>query len=64
MSKKLDKHFKCPKTLKAMFALRHFTGDERKALMEATAHAKSVEYVVHSQLVSLPRGMKEPGPGM
>jgi len=64
MSKKLDKNFKCSKELKAYFALNGFTRSERRDLMSAAYSAQSVERVVHSQLVPLPKGMREPGPGM
>jgi hypothetical protein len=47
-----------------MFGLREFTRAERRALLEAHALASSVERVTQTQLVPLPRGMREPGPGM
>lgn len=59
MSKKLDKHFKCSKELKRAKALRKLPPGIEKAMMVAEAHAKSVEYVQMTQLVPLPRGMRE-----
>lgn len=56
---KLDRHFRCSKTLKTMSALRGMSGETRKAMMVAEAHASTAEYAVHSQLVPLPKANGE-----
>jgi len=55
MAKTLDKHFKCPKSLKTMFALQTVPGSLRKSMMAAQAHADSSEYATMTQLVPLPK---------
>lgn len=55
---KLDRHFRCSKALKTMFALKGTSTSLRKAMMVAEAHANHAEYAVQSQLVPLP---KKPG---
>lgn len=46
MARKLDSHFKCPRSLKTMFALTPVSPDIKQKMMEAEKNAQSTEYVV------------------